>query len=233
MTREATGAYPPVDESSADDVAGAEVVTAPKSWPCGPYSVIVADPPWMYQKNPGAKGGAWGDAFLGTAEHAYPTMTNEDLAALPVRDLAAKDAHLFMWVTNPGMFGGRFSKITPAEIAEAWGFRYVTLLTWVKTKNDGDPLLGGMGWYFRGCTEHVLYAVRGKAAIHKDIREPNLISAPRGRHSAKPDAFMQMVERVTDGPRLELFARQQRPGWDAWGNEVAPSAPDLFSEGVA
>lgn len=200
-----------------------------------PYSTIVADPPWLYQKKPGAKGGGW-DAFLGTAEHAYPTMSNEELLALPVRDVAAKDAHLFMWVTNPGMFGGRFSKVTPSDICEAWGFRYVTLLTWVKTTRENVPTVGGMGWYFRGCTEHILYAVRGKAAIPTARREPNLIQAQRGRHSQKPEAFMQMVERVTDGPRLELFARERRAGWDAWGNElpaVGAGSQQMTLEGEA
>lgn len=185
--------------------------------PAGKYSVIVADPPWMYQKNPGAKGSM---LVPGIAENVYPTMTNEDLAAMPVRDLAAKDAHLFMWVTNPGLYGGRFSKVTPMDIAEEWGFTFKTMLTWVKTTKAGAPSAGGMGWYFRGATEHVIYATRGKAKIPTDRREPNVIMANKSRHSAKPDAFMEMVERVTDGPRIELFARTQRPGWSSWGNDA-------------
>jgi N6-adenosine-specific RNA methylase IME4 len=187
-------------------------------FPQGPFNVIVADPPWLYQKNPGVKSG--GEGVVGYAEREYPTMTNEDIAALPIRDLAAKDAHLFMWVTNPGLYGGRFSRMTPFEIAEDWGFTFKTMLTWVKTTKAGPPSAGGMGWYFRGATEHVLYATRGKAKIPSDRRESNVILAPKSRHSAKPDAFMELVERVTDGRRIELFARNTRPGWASWGNEI-------------
>ncbi len=193
-----------------------------------PYRTIVADPPWQYQKQPGIKGG--GDGASGIAEREYPTMTNEQIAGLPVRDLAGPDAHLFMWVTNPGIYGGRFSDLTPAQIAQAWGFRYVTLITWVKTAADGLPNAGGMGWYFRGCTEHILYAVRGKAAIPAHLREPNVLLAPRGEHSAKPESFRRMVERVTDGPYLELFCRSRREGWDAWGNEVQEPPLALFGD---
>ena len=201
----------------------APVITADlDELPRGRYAVIVADPPWKYQKDPGAKQTVeWRTAGRGgMAERLYPTMTNEEIAALPVGDLAAADAHLFMWITNPGIYGGRFSDLTPKQIAEAWGFAYVTLLTWVKTVGYNRPDRGGMGWYFRGCTEHVLYATRGNAGIPAEVREPNVILAPRGEHSEKPAEFMRMVERVTPGPRLELFSRSPRAGWSAWGNEV-------------
>jgi N6-adenosine-specific RNA methylase IME4 len=193
--------------------------------PCGPYGVIVADPPWMYQKAPGSKGAQAGAP--GVAETRYDTMTNEQIAALPVARIAADTAHLFLWITNPGIYGGRFSDLDPARIAGAWGFEYRTMLTWVKTTSDGDVMRGGMGWYFRGCTEHVLYATRGKAAIPADLREPNVILAPRGGHSAKPWEFYAMVERVTpDVRRLEMFARLPRPGWDVWGNQATAADRD-------
>ncbi len=187
--------------------------------PAGPFEVIVADPPWMYQKRPGLVGG--GDGAPGIAEREYSTMTNGEIRDLPVAQIAAKNAHLFLWVTNPGMFGGRFSDVTPERIAAAWGFEYRTMLTWVKTTAAGVPMRGGMGWYFRGATEHVLYATRGKVGIPAAIREPNVLLAPRGRHSEKPAAFMELVERVTTGERLEMFARSRRAGWSSWGNEVA------------
>jgi N6-adenosine-specific RNA methylase IME4 len=170
-----------------------------------PYSTIVADPPWLYKKQPG-------DQMHNYAESKYGTMTNEQLAELPVGDLAAPDAHLFMWVTNPGMFGGRFSTITPADIAKAWGFEYRTLITWVKR----GPL--GLGWYFRGQTEHVLYATQGRAAIPPAKRRENVIRADRGVHSEKPQAFLDLVEAVCPGPYVELFARTPRFGWDSWGH---------------
>ena len=190
--------------------------------PAGPFSVIVADPPWMYQKNPGANGPR--DGANGIAERHYGTMSNQEIMGLPVADVAADDAHLFMWVTNPYLFGGRFSNITAEQIVNAWGFSYKTTLTWVKTTKAGEPTKGGLGWFFRGATEHVIYATRGKAKIPPHLRESNVIMAPANRHSAKPDAFMEMVERVTEGPRLELFARTPRPGWNAWGNEIQEAA---------
>lgn len=206
--------------------------------PNGPFTVVVADPPWMYQKRPGVKSG--GEGAPGIAEREYPTMTNEELALLPVREVVATDAHLFMWITNPGIYGGRFSDVTPVAIAEAWGFEYRTLLTWVKTVSQGRIDKGGMGWYFRGATEHVLYATRGRAGIPADLREPNVFLAAKGKHSAKPRAFFDLVERVTTGPRLEMFARNPRSGWAVWGNqadgeslapvEEDPGQPDLFGE---
>lgn len=188
--------------------------------PGGPFDVVVADPPWMYQKQPGIKNAGMGAP--GIAERYYPTLTNEEIAALPVKDIVARDAHLFLWVTNPGIFGGRFSDVDPEDIARAWGFEFRTIITWVKTAKSGAPNGGGMGWYFRGCTEHILYATRGRAAIPSHLRERNLLMAPRGRHSAKPPEFMEMVERVIPDARsrVELFARTPRAGWAAWGNEV-------------
>lgn len=170
-----------------------------------PYSTITVDPPWKYQKNPGEKKGA---GYM--AEHQYSTMTNEEIRDLPVGELAAPKAHLYVWVTNPGLDGGRFSDVTPFDIVRAWGFTYVTLITW-------DKLSPGMGFYFRGQTEHVIFAQRGMCGIDADKREPNIIAAKRGRHSSKPDAFMDLVERVSPGPRVELFARAPRFGWDSWG----------------
>lgn len=118
-----------------------------------------------------------------------------------------EDAHLYVWVTNP---------LLPQALPliEAWGFRYVTLLTWRK--------LGtlGLGFYFRGDTEHVIFAVRGRAPIAPDIRARNWFAARKTGHSIKPDLFYEMVERVSPGPYLELFARRRRYGWDVWGNEA-------------
>lgn len=199
------------------------------SLPPGPFDVIVADPPWMYQKRPGLHGRGEHGAH-GIAEAIYPTLTNEEISTLPVRDVAAPDAHLFMWFTNPGMFGGRFSDVSPAAIAKAWGFEFKTVITWVKTTRTGAVNAGGMGWFFRGATEHVLYATRGKARIPSELRAPNVLLAPKGKHSEKPAAFMDLVERVTpDARRLELFSRAPRLGWDAWGNEVTPKPAQEIS----
>jgi N6-adenosine-specific RNA methylase IME4 len=143
-------------------------------------------------------------------------MTNEELAALPVAALADDEAHLYLWTTNPRLVGDYKGRrdVTPFDIAEAWGFRPVTLLTWVK------PGRGGTGWYFRGRTEHVIFATRGKLGIPPHLREPNVFTAKRNGHSTKPVEFFDMVQRVSPGPYVELFARQPRMGWDVWGDEV-------------
>jgi N6-adenosine-specific RNA methylase IME4 len=183
------------------------------------YRTIVADPPWRYRSSDILKRGWHRTASVSThkpgeAEGQYTTMTNAEIAALPVGEWADKDCALYLWVTNPRMFGERDGSMPPVEIAAGWGFRYVTLLTWVKT---GPP---GLGFYFRGNTEHVLFCVKGDVKIEPSRRESNVITAQKGRHSAKPDRFYEMVERVSPGPYLELFARRRRYGWDVWGDEA-------------
>jgi N6-adenosine-specific RNA methylase IME4 len=171
------------------------------------YRTIVADPPWSYRTT-GITTRTRGDgSFAPEAALNYPTMSVSEIAALPVAEMADVDAHLYLWVTNPLLFDA-------APIIEAWGFRYVTLLTWRK--------LGtlGMGYYFRGDTEHVIFGVRGKAPIPADRRARNWFSAAKTGHSRKPDLFYELVERVSPEPRLELFARRRRFGWDVWGNEA-------------
>lgn len=187
----------------------------------GSYRTIVADPPWRYRKDGRKRVGdrSYGSGVLRWAEQHYETMSNADLAALPVRELAADDAHLYLWVTSPRLYGERNDRsISPADIADAWGFEYVSLLTWHKT---GPP---GLGNYFRVNTEHVLFCVRGRAPIDPAVRLPTLFAAPRTRHSEKPDLFLDLVEQVSPGPRLEMFSRRSRFGWDAWGDESLGTA---------
>lgn len=176
------------------------------------YGTIVADPPWRYRKSAKAEGTVHSRRFV---DDLYPSMTNREIRDLPIKELAAQNAHLYLWLTNPRLYGERNDRtINPADIAEAWGFRYITTLTWVK---QGAP---GMGSYFRINTEHVLFGVRGKCPIPPRLRESNVIVAPKRRHSQKPDALFDLAERVSPAPRLELFARSARLGWDRWGNEV-------------
>lgn len=178
------------------------------------YRTIVADPPWRYQKD--------NRMGVNTAEAHYDTMTTEAIADLPVPSLAADSAHLYMWVTNPVMLGMRQSimgALTPSDIVREWGFEPKALLTWIKSESGA-----GMGFYFRGDTEHVLFAVRGKAPIAAEIRESNVFRGSRGHHSAKPDSFLDLVERVSPGPYVELFARRARFGWDYWGDQSLGTA---------
>ena len=163
------------------------------------YPVVVIDPPWDW--------GDEGDADqLGRARPTYQTMSYGELAGLPVGEQADANAHIYLWITNrslPKGFG----------LLEAWGFRYVTMLTWCKPHF-------GMGNYYRGQTEHVLFGVRGSLPLLRRDRG-TWFSAPRpGRHSAKPDAFYELVEECSPGPWLEMFSRSARPGWAAWGAEA-------------
>jgi N6-adenosine-specific RNA methylase IME4 len=164
------------------------------------YPVVVIDPPWDW----GDEGDA--DQF-GRGRPTYGTMGYEELAAQPVGAHAAADSHLYLWITNrslPKGFG----------LLEAWGFRYVTTLTWCKPHF-------GMGNYYRGQTEHVLFGVRGSLPLLRHDRG-TWFEAPRpGGHSTKPDVFYELVEECSPGPWLEMFNRGgARPGWAAWGAEA-------------
>lgn len=168
--------------------------------PAGVYRAIVADPPWEYNDRLDS-----GAQRVRGAANWYRTMPTAAICDLPVGDWAAAEAHLYLWVTNAFMEDG-------FRVVRAWGFDYKTILTWVK------PQIG-MGHYFRNNTEHVLFAVRGRLPLL--VRDaPTAFSAPRRRHSEKPAAFLDLVERVSPGPRLEVFARSHRTGWDVVGEEV-------------
>lgn len=167
------------------------------------YRTIVADPPWEignFPANLHARG-------MGTNPCPYPTMSVDEIAALPVRDLAEKQAHLYLWTINAYVEDAY-------EIARAWGFKPGKLLVWAKA-----PKGRGLGGTFASATEYVLHARRGLLPYQGRI-DRNWWSWPRGAHSAKPDAFQDIVEQVSPGPYLELFARRQRLGWDTWGNEA-------------
>lgn len=162
-----------------------------------PYATIVADPPWRYARS----------GVQGAVDAQYSTLAQAEVAALPVGELAAPDAHLYLWATTPKLWDAPH----PAEIAASWGFTYKTLLTWVK----GERV--GIGWYYRVDTEHCLFCTRGSAPIPGPLRESNVLWSPRSRHSAKPAAFFDLVEAVSPGPRVELFSRAPQLGWDHWG----------------
>lgn len=189
-----------------------------------PYATIVADPPWSYNASvkelrSGGRGGQ--------AEHQYSTMTNAEIAALPVVDIVADQAHLYLWVTVPRLFGERNGsrEIGPVEIAEAWGFEFKTMLTWVKTTKAGGVDHGGMGWYFRGATEHVIFATRGGLGVPTELRVPNVVMAPKTGHSVKPGAFVDLVQRCSPAPYVELFSRRPQLGWDSWGHGYELAKP--------
>lgn len=167
------------------------------------FATIVIDPPWD-----------WGDEGdqdqLGRARPDYGTMSISQLMELPVGDFADADAHLYMWITNRSLPKG-------FALMERWGFRYITALTWVKPHF-------GMGNYFRGQTEHVLFGVKGSQPLkRRDLG--TVFHAPRGPngHSSKPAEFYDLIESASPGPYLEMFSRCDRPDWVMWG-EVTNAA---------
>jgi N6-adenosine-specific RNA methylase IME4 len=184
------------------------------------FKTLVADPPWPY-KTPGQIGKtlehrpnrdktAASRAGAGS-EARYGTMTIDMLCALgpPV----ASNAHLYLWFTNT-------FAVEAHRIAESWGFRPMTILTWTKIrKADGQPSMK-MGYYFRGATEHVLFGVRGSMRLQTKRALPTGYLWPRTPHSVKPDAFYSLVEEASPPDYLEMFSRRPRLGWTTWGNEV-------------
>lgn len=167
------------------------------------YRTIVADPPWRYRTSLPPFGNN-GDRRSVTP---YETMSIEEIGALPVRDLAEKDAHLYLWTTNTHLEHSW-------EIARSWGFSPSTTLVWCKRPRGA----AGFPTFSIG-TEFVLFARRGSLPSLSRV-ERNWWEWPRGKHSAKPEAFLDLVEQVSPGPRLEMFARRNRLGWDTWGNEA-------------
>jgi N6-adenosine-specific RNA methylase IME4 len=185
------------------------------------YQCIVADPPWPYQGGPvgnGGRGNVGGAAEriiqVGVSHH-YPSMSIDQLCAMPVSSVADRSSHLYLWTTNSFM-------VEAHQVAKAWGFDVKTIITWGKIKKDKHLFEPSMktGYYFRGATEHCLFCTRGNKPLKDHIALPTLFLHERVPHSVKPDSFMEMVESASDGPYLELFCRRPREGWHAWGNQV-------------
>ena len=172
---------------------------------CKKYQVIYADPPWM------ERGG--GKIKRGADKH-YPLMKTKDIMLLPVSQIAAENSHLYLWVTNNFLEDG-------LKVIKAWGFKYITIITWNKDRI-------GLGQYYRGQTEHCLFAVKGmlpyKILDGKRCQGVTTFTAPRGvRHSDKPAKMREMIELVSFQPyynMIELFARTRYKYWDAWGDEI-------------
>lgn len=158
------------------------------------YRTILADPPWRKNQT-GARG---------AAAH-YALMPLERIKTMPVADLAEENSHLFLWTPN---------NIIPEalQVVRAWGFTYRNMLVW------GKPKLG-LGVYIRTSHESCIFATRGKAPV-KFHAQPSFMFCSQQDHSHKPEEQFAIIERLSDGPYLELFARRRQPGWDVWGNEI-------------
>ena len=184
------------------------------------FKAILADPPWRFR--------TWNDnpfvqrihSVKGFSGAHYRTLSIEELCALPVAELAARDCSLFLWVTWPTL-------LDALQVIQSWGFNYKSCaFCWLKAhagqlelfQDDLHDLMG-TGYWTRANSEACLLATRGNPKrISRDVRQA--IIEPRREHSRKPDCVYERIERLVSGPYLELFARRRRCGWYSWGNEV-------------
>ena len=173
------------------------------------FATVMADPPWRFVNRTGKM----------APEHRrlsrYGTMTVEDICALPVADIAAPTAHLYLWVPNALLPEG-------LQVMRSWGFEYKTNLIWHKVRKDGGSDGRGVGFYFRNVTELILFGVRGKKArtLPPGRTQVNLIESRKREHSRKPDEQYELIEACSPGPYLEMFARGARANWSVWGNQA-------------
>ena len=171
------------------------------------YPIIYADPPWRYEQK----------KLQGAAEKHYPTMSIDQLCALPVSDIAATDCALFLWSTFPQL-------PEALRVIKAWGFHYKTVaFVWLKKNRKADSWFYGLGFWTRGNAEICLLSTKG----HPKRQAANVhqfIISPIEQHSKKPDIVREKIVALMGNiPRIELFARQVTPGWDVRGNEVESS----------
>jgi N6-adenosine-specific RNA methylase IME4 len=178
--------------------------------PHGGYRTIIADPPWKYGKwGKCSERACGGKGFDVATPLPYQHMSTGEIEAMPVAQLAAENCDLYLWTTSkylPAAFG----------VLEAWGFKYCQTLTWCKT-----PMGTGQGGLYCPTTEFLLLGRKGKMPTGKTRKDSTWWNVKRtGKHSKKPEFFQDLIEQMSDWPRIELFARRTRPGWDVWGNEV-------------
>ena len=173
------------------------------------FATILADPPWQFINKTGKV----------APEHRrlsrYGTMRLDQIMALPVEQLAASPAHLYLWCPNALLPEG-------LAVMQAWGFRYKSNIVWHKVRRDGGSDGRGVGFYFRNVTELILFGVRGKNArtLAAGRRQVNLLATRKREHSRKPDEQYEIIEACSPAPYLELFARGTRKGWTTWGDQA-------------
>ena len=176
------------------------------------YQVIYADPPWNI-------GSIELDKWESPLSDKYPTMTDDEIRELPIKEISAENCGLFMWTTHTKL---PFS----LELLELWGFKYYCIITWDK----------GSGWSQHGFhkrTEFIVFGYKGK--ITEIINQqgqfiPTMIKENSSIHSRKPHQVYSIIERSTNEPRIELFARFKRQGWDSWGNQVPTEEQKVLTQ---
>jgi N6-adenosine-specific RNA methylase IME4 len=180
------------------------------------FATVLADPPWRFTNRTGKV----------APEHRrlsrYPTLTLDEICALPVAEHLAPTAHCYLWVPNALLPDG-------LAVLAAWGFAYKANLVWHKVRRDGGSDGRGVGFYFRNVTELLLFGTRGPAArtLAPGRRQVNLIASRKREHSRKPDEQYPLIQACSPGPFLELFGRGLRRDWTVWGNQASDGyAPD-------
>lgn len=183
------------------------------------FGTILADPPWRFAN----RTGKIAPEYLSRSR--YSTMTLDDIKRLPIEEIAADTAHLYLWIPNALLHQG-------LDVMRHWGFEYKTNIIWYKIRKDGGPDRRGVGFYFRNVTEIILFGIRGKNARTLDLgrSQENIILSRKREHSRKPDEQYDLIEGCSPGPYVELFARNERDGWVAWGNEVATGIEAIHDE---
>ncbi len=172
-------------------------------WPEGKYRVLYADPPWRYEhcKTSNRR-----------IENQYPTMDLDAICNMKISEITTQDSVLFLWATSPKLYEAM-------KVVDAWDFTYRTCIVWDKERI-------GMGYYARQQHETLLICTKGSPSVPVEEHRPcSVIRSPREGHSRKPDRFRELIDAMYPyGPRIELFARTKRDGWDVWGNEVQANA---------
>lgn len=172
------------------------------------FACVLADPPWQFMNKTGKV----------APEHRrltrYATLSTQAICDIAVRDYIADRAHLYLWVPNALLPDG-------LKVMEAWGFQYKSNIVWQKVRKDGEPDGRGVGFYFRNTTELLLFGVRGKDArtLAPGRSQVNVIKTRKQEHSRKPDEQYDLIEGCSWGPRLEMFARGSRRGWETFGDQ--------------
>lgn len=177
------------------------------------YKTILIDPPWQMDKRGGIplNGGKWKSPLY----EKYKSMSKEEITNLPINQLSDKECDLFLWTTHTFL-------VDALEIMEIWGFKYHCLITW-------DKMAGFTMYGFHRRTELCLYGYKGRLGIRqKGISFPLLITEKSKKHSQKPNCLYVHIERKTNPPRLELFARNRRQGWDVWGLEAPTETQNIL-----
>jgi N6-adenosine-specific RNA methylase IME4 len=179
------------------------------------YNIIYADPPWEVKAGPD-----WGSSGK-SKDLKYPTMSIDEISSMPVNEICHNDCHLYLWTINKYIEQSY-------HVARSWGFKPICLLTWIK-----NPHGIGLGGAFIQTTEHLLFCRKGILRSKKRI-DTTWFEHKRLTHSEKPHFFRELITSVSgDLPRIELFARNEFPGWDAWGNEINKGIKNEESNGTS